>query len=402
MTRIGLLGLSLLVSVPLAASDLLVTIVSPDLARPVFGNTTVEVEIRDGDFRTGEAVDAKVDRVELYVDYQLVATRREPPWRASVDVGEENVEHTIEAVVHPVVGEPSTSRILTPAVRVDSEIDVRLRQLFVTVTRNGDRLLDLERGDFEIEDAGTPQRVVTFARGEVPFTAVLLVDASSSMIGGKLSIAVTGAGTFAESMQPLDEAKLLLFSDRRLAESPFTNIGSLFELGLAGIEPGGGTALNDTLFLALARLGQREGRRVVVLLSDGVDVDSVLSMRQVEAVARRSETLLYWIRLGRSSGEMGSAGASYLSSWRDRSAHSRELRLLARTVGDSGGRIVEVDSPDEIGPAFESVLRDLRGQYVLGYYPRPDPAPGEWREVEVRVRRRGVDVRAPEGYVAVE
>lgn len=402
MRPLAVLLVTLLASAPLVAADLAVTIVSPPINRPVFGDVVVEATIEWADSRRGESVESAVDRVEFYVDYRLVATRREPPWRTVADLGEENVEHTIEVVAHPVAGEAASSRVVTPAVRVDSRIDVRLRQLFVTVTRDGERLLDLERDEFAIEDAGRRQRLVTFARGEVPFTAVLVVDASSSMVGGKLSTAVAGARTFADTMQPLDEAKLLLFSDRRLAESAFTNIGALFELGLAGVEPGGGTALNDALFLALERLRQRQGRRVVVLLSDGVDVDSVLSMRHVERVAKKSEAVLYWIRLAAAEARERRSGASHLSSWRDGAAHAREIELLERTVRGSGGRIVEVGAAAEIGAAFESVLRDLRGQYVLGYYPDPDPVPGEWREVDVRVRRRGLDVRAPDGYLAVE
>lgn len=384
-----LLALALLAGAAVAAARARgpeVAIVRPDVGDVAFGRITIEAEIYPPD--------AELDRVEFYVDFRLVEERSSPPWRVEADVGETNVEHHVEVVAHPRYGDPVSDRVTTRAIRIDSTIDVRLRQLYVTVSRSGGAVLDLDRPDFRILDDKKPQRLVTFERGDVPFTAVLLVDASTSMAGGQLATAVAGARSFTGRMRPLDEAKLVLFSDRRLAETAFSNVGALFELGLADLEAGDGTALNDALFLALQRLRLRQGRRVVVLLSDGIDVDSVLSMTQVQQVARQSQAVLYWIRIGR-----GDQGGSHLSIWRDAAGHGRELGLLAETVRQSGGRIVEVASADQIGPAFGDVLAELRGQYVLGYYPEPEPAPGAWRPVEVQVDRPGVQVRAPAGYL---
>lgn len=363
-----------------------VAIVRPDVGDVAFGRITIEAEIYPPD--------AEVDRVEFYVDFRLVDARSRPPWRIEADVGETNTEHHVEVVAHPLVGDPVSDRVTTRAIRIDSTLDVRLRQLYVTVTEAGRRVLELGREDFRILDDKRPQRLVTFERGDVPFTAVLLLDASTSMTGGQLATAVAGARSFTGQMRPLDEAKLVLFSDRRLAETAFSNVGALFELGLTDLAAGDGTALNDALFLALQRLRLRQGRRVVVLLSDGIDVDSVLSMAQVQQVARQSQAVLYWIRIG-----SGAEGASHLSMWRDAAGHERELALLAETVGQSGGRVVEVAAADRIGPAFADVLAELRGQYVLGYYPEPEPAPGAWRAVEVQVGRPGVAVRSPAGYL---
>lgn len=378
------LGLPVTAAVAFGARGPEVAIVKPDVGDVAFGSITIEAEIYPPD--------APIDRVEFYVDFRLIDVRKGPPWRIEADVGEANAEHHVEVVAHPAIGEPVSDRVTTRAIRVDSTLDVRLRQLYVTVTRDGGRVLDLERRDFQILDDRRPQRMVTFERGDVPFTAVLLVDASTSMTGGQLATAVAGARSFTGQMRPLDEAKLVLFSDRRLAETAFSNVGALFELGLSGLEAGDGTALNDALFLALQRLRLRQGRRVIVLLSDGVDVESVLSMGQVQQVARQSQAVVYWIRTG------GRAGGE-LSIWRNEASSLREKELLAETVHESGGRVVEIDSIDGVGPAFADVLAELRGQYVLGYYPEPEPAPGAWRAVEVKVGRPGVNVRAPAGYL---
>jgi len=361
-------------------------IVSPEPGQPIYGLVKFVVEIYPPDLT--------VKSVEFYLDYRLVDQRKSPPWQTEVDVGQENAGHQFEVVVTPRQGKPFTARLTTPAFNVNASVDVKLHQLYVTVSGEGHRVVDLQRGDFTIVDDDRPQQLVTFARGDIPFTAVLLVDASSSMAGGRLATAVEGARIFARDMRPLDEAKLLLFSDRRLKETPFTNLGSLFALGLEGLSAGDGTALNDMLYLAYKRVQQRQGRKVIVLLSDGVDVDSVLSMDDVVELGDRVPALVYWIRLAPNQ----PAGGGLVSTWRDRKDHAHQIDLLERTVDKSGGRIIAVHQPQEIGPAFSDILAELRAQYALGYYPQPEPPPGVWRSVEVRIDRPGLTVRAPDGY----
>lgn len=361
-------------------------IVKPDPGQPVYGLVPFAVEIYPSDLG--------VRSVQFYVDYRLVDERKSPPWSTQVDVGQDNAGHQFEVVVTPKSGNPFTARLTTPVFNVNASVDVKLHQLYVTVSGLGRRVTDLTRADFEIVDDGRPQEMVTFARGDIPFTAVLLVDASSSMAGGRLATAIEGARIFARDMRPLDEAKLVLFSDRRLKETPFTNLGSLFALGLQGLEAGDGTALNDMLYLAYKRVESRQGRRVIVLLSDGIDVDSVLSMTDVAELGHQIPVLLYWIRLAPDQ----PAGSGYVSTWRGRKGHARQLDLLEKLVKESGGRIIPVDRAQGIGPAFSDILAELRAQYALGYYPQPEPPPGVWRTVEVRVDRPDVTVRAPTGY----
>jgi Ca-activated chloride channel family protein len=383
----ALLAIVLVTAVASAAQE--VAIVRPEPGEPVYGIVQFAVEIYPPSLA--------VKSVQFYLDYRLVDERTAPPWQTRVDVGQENTGHQFEVVVTPRQGKPFNGRLTTPAFNVDAAVDVKLHQLYVTVSGDGHRIVDLNRGDFSIVDGGQPQRLVTFARGDIPFTAVLLVDASSSMAGGRLATAVEGARIFARDMRPLDEAKLLLFSDRRLKETPFTNLGAIFALGLEGLSAGDGTALNDMLYLAYKRVERRQGRKVIVLLSDGIDVDSVLSMDDVATLRDRVPALVYWIRLAKQGG--GEPGG-LVSTWRGRKDHAHQIELLERTVHDSGGRILSVNRAHEIGPAFSDILAELRAQYALGYYPQPEPPPGVWRPVEVRISRPGLAVRAPRGYRA--
>jgi VWFA-related protein len=313
-----------------------------------------------------------------------------------MDVGQQNVEHRIEVVAYDKSGATATASLKTGVITSDEEISVALRPLFVTVEQGGKRVLDLGRDDFEIFDNGARQQMVTFERGDIPFTAALLLDSSSSMEGGLLETALDGAKSFARSMKSLDEAKLLLFSDRVLLETPFTSAPSILTLGLGSVRAGGGTALNDTMFLGLKRLEARTGRKVMILLSDGADVESVVPMTRVRNLARGSQVVLYWLRL-RDPGAQ--EGIPSYTAWRDIEGHQREKALLRDTVLESGGRILEIDDVKEVESALGKVLAELRDQYVLGYYPSSSTGSGSWHEIKVRVRRSGLDVRTHKGYV---
>jgi Ca-activated chloride channel family protein len=362
----------------------------PDRMSPAFGSVEMVASV---------ASEEPVTRVVFYVDGIVAAELSEPPYSASVEVGTENRRHRFEAVAYTVSGATARASFTTPRIRVDEEVTISLQQLYVTVTRDGQRITDLTQEEFTVLDEGRRQKLVTFARGDIPFTAALLLDSSTSMAGDKLRAALAGAKAFFERMSPLDEGRLIVFSDRILHSSPFTSYPEVLSAGLDGVQAAGGTALADHLYLALKQLQERQGRRVVILLSDGVDSHSVLSMADALGQARRSQALIYWLRLPYGSGSTGGSGLPRLASaWRSSADYDREFALLAQTVLESGGRIAPLNSMSEIGPAFEEIRQELREQYVLGYYPTGKRRDGRWRKVKVRLRDPSLEVRARDGY----
>lgn len=369
------------------AAALEVRIVQPAPGEPLFGEVVVQAEV--------SSAGAPVRKVEFYLNGTLAGVAEAPPYRVLVDTGEEGRAHRLEVVAHGSDGSRATATLASPRLETDLEIRVDLQQLFVTVERNGRPVSNLTRDDFTVLDQGTPQPIVTFGRGDVPFTAVLLVDASASMQGRRLETALDGARSFLAALQPLDQAKLLLFSDHVRLETPFTNLQPVLTLGLRGVEAGGGTALNDALYLALRRLQARPGRKVAVLLSDGVDIESVLSMEEVRAIARRQVTL-YWLRLG-SAGSGGGLKVVRTTAWRGAGDQQRESDLLRSAVLESGGRIVDLTGIDQVPAALAALLAELRDQYVLGIAPRRTRGRGTWHEVKVEVRG-GLTARTQDGY----
>ncbi len=362
-----------------------VTLFSPEPNQPVFGEIEMVAEV---------ASEQPIRRVTFWLDGRVAGELREPPFRLMVDTGTSSREHRFEVVVEDVAGGVGRSLLVSRKLDVDFELELELQQLYITVSQRGQRILDLRQDDFTVLDQGRPQQLVTFERGDVPLTALLLVDASDSMRGDRLAAAVAGAQAFIAGMAELDQAKLLLFADRVLHDSPFTNFAEVLATGLSGVEASGSTALNDHLYLALRLLEPRQGRRLVILLSDGVDVASVLRMEEVLATLRRSRALVYWLRLG-----SGNATNDLSSAWRDAEAHRREFELLETGIEESGGRVLVLKNIEGTTAAFTEILRELRDQYVLGYYPSDNPGDGRWHEIKVRVKHRGLKVRTRQGYV---
>lgn len=285
-----------------------------------------------------------------------------------------------------------------PPFHVDEVVEVSLQQLYVTVAnRRGERVLDLAPELFRLFDDGRAQKIVTFQAGDIPITAVLVVDASESMRGSPLRAARSGVGVFADGMRDLDEASVLGFSDRLLRRTPFAGDPDAVRRGLDGLEPVGGSAVYDHLYLALKLLEERQGRRVVLLLSDGLDGHSVVSYAQLDRVAGVSQSLVYWVRVRQRS---VSARTLTAMSWVDPRDGERNYRRLEKLVRRSGGRIVEIDRVADVDWAFREVLSELREQYAIGYYPSPPHGgTGRFRPIAVKVSRPGLTVRAREGYV---
>jgi Ca-activated chloride channel family protein len=387
-----ILVLLCLLSAPslVGAQDLDVAILEPTSNTPVSGPIDFVVNVYPED--------VVIERAIFLMDGRKVGELGSPtdlPLRVTVETGQDFASRRFTVIVFVAGGMSKEIEVRTPELKIDEEIGVELQQLYVTVMRNDRRALDLGPEDFRIRDDGDPQELVTFARGDIPLTAALVLDSSESMEGDRLEAALTGAREFVSNMRDLDEAAVFLFSNGLLRSTDFSSEQQQLESALKRVQARGNTALNDHLYLALKRLDSRQGRRVVLLLSDGADVHSVLGMKDVLWKAQRSQAMIYWIRL-EDDGPHG--GASFNSSWRNYTENEQEYEVLEEVVEGSGGRIVSVTQVEDVPTAFGEIMSELREQYVLGYYPSNIRNDGKWHDVRVKVNRAD-RVRTREGYV---
>lgn len=364
------------------AQQIAIQFQSPAADQPIFGPTDVQVGVR--------AVEP-IDRVEIFVNGKLMGATKTPPYRLQLDMGEENVQREFKAVAYTVSGASGSASLVTSPVAIHDEMNLKLRALFVSVTRDGMRNLDLAQGDFRLFDNGVEQEIVTFGRDELPLTAVLLLDTSESMGAQELEAVRRGAKAFLDGMKPEDEAMLALFSDRLLSYTPFTADKKVLTSTMEKTHSAGGTAVNDFLFLSLKALDARQGQRVVVLFSDGSDVHSVLPAADVLWKAQASQAMIYWI-------QFGGQHKSFTSAFRGFQENDREYENLEKAVKESGGRTLQVENIQTMEYTFRTILKELREQYAIGYYPSQSKGDGAFHKVDVRLRGYNGKVRHREGY----
>lgn len=375
-----------LTSAPVFARSIEVTITSPTGDHAVFDKVEVAADVQ---------ADEPVERVEFFLDGRRVATATEPPYSVWVDVGEENLQRHFTVIAIGSSGSRVGAAVSTPEVQIDLVVDAPLQQLYVTSSREDRPVLDLGRTDFQVFDSGVEQEIVTFERGDLPMTIALLVDVSESMRGEQLQVALDAARGFLARLTPLDEALVMTFSDRTHRVTTSSSEIEGLAAALEDLQSGGGTSLNDHLYLALRLLDRRQGRPVIIVLSDGADTLSFLTMEDVLWKAHRSNAVIYRIHLHPS----GIRSVPLATSWRSMDAHAEEVAGLEAAVTDSGGRVTALAHLEELEQALDDVLQELRQQYVVGYYPTEPKDDGTWRPVRVEVSAPETEIRTRAGYV---
>src|SRR5215510_243344 len=263
---------------------------------------------------------------------------------------------------------------------------VRTVPVYATVIDTSGRLVpDLQRADFSISDNAKPADVTLFSNESQPFTAVVMLDTSASMTAN-LKLLNRAAEQFLLRLLPVDKAQVGAFNDKIQLSGTFTNnrdelIGALNDLYF-----GNPTRLNDGIAAGLDALQGIEGRRVVLVFTDGEDTSSRLGFKTVLERARDEEVMVYSIGLE----------SEYFNGMRVvRSRPSRDLRKIA---DETGGGYFELQKTADLSPTFTRVAQELRSQYLIGF--APASLDGKVHKLEVRVNKPGMTVRARKSYLA--
>ncbi len=262
-----------------------------------------------------------------------------------------------------------------------------LVDLYVTVTDSNGRLVpDLTREDFTIFDDGDPQEIVLFENTVRPITVVVMLDTSISTTNVMDRI-MGGAEQFLIRMLPDDRARVGAFNDKiEIVPPEFIGDRDLLIGELEGLDFGNDTRLHDAVAASLNSLQGVDGRRVILVLTDGQDSASRIGWRDVLRQAVAEEVMIYSIGLE----------VEYFDGARNRrTSPDRSLRRLAE---ETGGGYFELRESDELGATFTRVSQELHSQYVLGF--TPTVRDGETHELAVRLKQRGMSARARRSYVA--
>ncbi len=273
--------------------------------------------------------------------------------------------------------------------------------VYASVTdETGRFVLDLGKNDFEVRDNGKVQEITQFTTDIQPITAVVLLDASASMLS-VLNAGIAAVNDFVVRMLPGDRARIGSFAERIDILPEFTgDRDALLDLftNEFNIVVGRRTRLWDAIDGAVAALQGVEGRRVVVVISDGVDTWSEARFSDVLGHVRRSDVVFYGIEMRNPERE---GQAVELSNGPDGSSPGRPslprngFDLLAQ---ETGGGHLSIDAYDRVHASFTGAMLELHSQYVIGF--TPQVLDGQVHTIDVRMKRPGLKARARKSYVA--
>jgi Ca-activated chloride channel homolog len=271
------------------------------------------------------------------------------------------------------------------------KIDVRLVRLLVTVkTAAGDLVGLLNRADFTVQDDGVAQDIAVFEHQTAqPLSVTLLIDTSSST-GKDLRYETMSVAKFLSALvqegNPDDAVSLYTFNWQVTLLNSFTRRTSRIEESLKTLHPEGGTSLYDAVYLSSRELRDRDGRHVIVAVSDGGDTTSSKKYADAVDAAQKADAVFYPIVVVPITNDAGrNTGGEH---------------ALETLAASTGGRAFYPSVGASLDRAFEEILRDLRTQYLIGYYPRGVIA-GDRHFHAVRVelpKRRDLRVSTRTGY----
>ncbi len=259
--------------------------------------------------------------------------------------------------------------------------------LYATVTDANGRLVPgLDKEDFDVLDNDRPQTISVFNAEIQPITVVVMLDTSGSMTNN-IDLVKAGAEQFFLRLLPQDKGQIGDFNDKIQMLSGVTGDRDDLISALRDVDFGYPTRLWDAVEAGLDSLKDRDGRRVVLVFTDGADTYSKVGFGTVLERARAEEVMVYGI--GLAGEEPGPNG---------RPMRTRPDRSLRKIADETGGGYFELDHRDQLTSTFTRVSEELHSQYVIGF--SPDSRDGKVHKLELRVRQPGMRARARKSYVA--
>jgi Ca-activated chloride channel family protein len=253
------------------------------------------------------------------------------------------------------------------------KVDVKLVNVFVTVTDDhGSPVAGLNKEDFSLQEDGKDQKIAVFDReSALPLSIVLAVDTSLST-RKDLPLELASAKHFAHTiLRPVDALALYEFSEVVNEITPFTSDLKRIDSAVDRIRLGSATALYDALYLGAQALDPRQGRKVMVVITDGGDTVSKVDYKEAVRSAQEAEAIVYSIIVVPVEASAG----------RDTGGEHALVTLSEET----GGKYFYATSVPQLEDAFRKISDELRTQYLLAYYPSQRLADSEFRRLEVKV-----------------
>jgi len=258
--------------------------------------------------------------------------------------------------------------------------------LFATVTDAQKRLVpNLTQDDFEVFDNDKPQPIVYFQNEIQPITVIVMLDTSASMTG-TISLLRAAAEQFVIRLLPHDKGRVGAFNDKIQFSASFTSDRDELASDLKELDYGNGTKLYDAINASVEELKGIEGRRVILVFTDGDDTASNAGLGTVIDRSRAEEVMVYAIGLE----------SNYFNG--ARMVREKPDKGLRKIADETGGGYFELQKTDELAPTFTRVAQELHSQYVIGF--TPQSLDGKVHKLALRLKQPGMTARARRSYLA--
>ncbi|MFZ0417727.1 MAG: VWA domain-containing protein [Candidatus Sulfotelmatobacter sp.] len=253
------------------------------------------------------------------------------------------------------------------------KVDVKLVNVYVTVTNaQGGPVAGLKKENFTVQEDGRQQTIAVFDKeSAVPLSIALAIDTSLST-RHDLPLEQASAKRFARAiMRPVDALSVFGFSETVLQSTSYTSDLKSIDDGIDHIRLGAATAMFDAIYLASRSLGRRQGRKVLVLITDGGDTVSKMDYKEAVRAAEEAESIVYSIIVVPIENSAGrETGGEH---------------ALIQISEDTGGKYYYATSMSQLDDAFRQISDELRTQYLLAYYPSQHMSNSQFRRIEVGV-----------------
>ncbi len=324
-------------------------------------------------------------QVELYLnDKRLKAWANDGPYEVTIPMNEYSRGDYLRATAIGDDGkEANDIRMLKGPNTTIESVRVDVVQLHVSAVDKGNRFVPgLVESNFRIQEDGRPQEITGFEIAEkLPLTIGLVVDGSGSMEQAMPFVHEASAALFRGIMRDKDRGFVIEFREQpRLIQSL---TGDSRELQRAAREPSarGATALFDSIVLGLYQFRALQGRKALVVVTDGADNHSHVDYETLLRYARTAGAPIYFIAVNISIVDFGIRG---------------QINEIAR---ESGGEVFHTSSPDKVRQIVQRLEEELRSQYIVAFRTDSQKPDGEYRAVAVAVDKPGVTARTIKGYI---
>jgi Ca-activated chloride channel homolog len=348
-------------------------------------------------------------QAEKEADYSESSPRKpraisvRPTFRVGADGKPTNSQTTQNQTQNSSSPAAATSETDDEVVKVDTNLVTIPISVF---DRDGLYIPNLRQSDFKIFENGKEQEIAYFGTSDKPFTVILLIDTSPST-AYKIEEIQQAAIAFVDQLKPQDSVMVIEFDGNVHVLTESTQDRQKIYKAIQKADFGGGTSLYDAVDFSLKkRLSKVDGRKAIILFTDGVDTQSSkANYDSTLDLAEEADALIFPIYYNTFFDTRGGIGSPFPGGQiytRGTSAQEYAIgkKYLEELSGVTGGRVFRPEAtPGGLTAAFEGIAEELRRQYNIGYIPQDDAKAGERKQIKVRVNRPNLVIRSRDSYI---